>query len=478
MIDKIQKLLFTQIDASVVSLFRIVFGCFMVYQMMYYFQIDYTYQFMAGPQLLFSYPGLSFMQPLPLGILKIVHVALLLAAVLIAIGLWYRYAITFFFIGFTYFSFIDITLYNNHIYLIALLAFVMIFIDADRKYSISARRTKTHPILKIPAWNQYLLVFLIALPYFYGGIAKLSSNWLDTNLVSIMVDASGASTLSNLFSKEVLVGFLKYGGIVYDLGIVFLLLFKRTRLLGILLVIIFNYTNHSLLFDDIGIFPFLMICSTILFFNAEKVNDFIQSFKNKEKANKVSKKEAKRLRKLSKKTASASEIVAQPTEQLFTRTAKQTWVTVCLGVFVLFHLLFPFRYILVTNNPEWSGQGSRFAWRMKMQAKEVISFNMTIKDNATGATGPIEAKTFLSTNQSMHLLEEPYNVIQFAKFLKPKIEKEYNIKDPSIMADVVVRFNGLPPQPLISPAVDLTQVNERAFAKHEWVVPLRKESSQ
>ena len=139
---KMNQFLFKPINPSIVSIYRIIFGCFMCYQMLVYYNLDYTYQFMAGPEILFSYRGLEFMQPLPILSLKIIHFLLLVSSLLVILGIWYRYAIVFFFIGFTYFSFIDITLYNNHIYLFSLISFVMVFLDADILYSLRRKKTK------------------------------------------------------------------------------------------------------------------------------------------------------------------------------------------------------------------------------------------------------------------------------------------------------------------------------------------------
>ena len=173
----------------------------MCYQMIVYYNLDYTYQFMAGPEILFPYRGLEFMQPLPIFYLKIIHFLLLVSSLLIILGIWYRYAIVFFFIGFTYFSFIDITLYNNHIYLFSLISFVMIFLDADILYSLRRKKIKKELKNYIPAWNQYLLIFLISLPYFFGGIAKLSSNWLHTDLTKILYNNQIVACFTTSFLK-------------------------------------------------------------------------------------------------------------------------------------------------------------------------------------------------------------------------------------------------------------------------------------
>jgi len=476
--DRWYKFLFQTIDASVVSIFRIIFGCFMLYQIFYYFNLDYTYQFMSGPQVLFSYYGFSFIKPLPLIILKSIHVGLLLSAILITIGFWYRYAMILFFLGFTYFSFIDKTLFNNHIYLISLFSFVMIFVEADRKYSLHSRLANVKLPDQIPAWNKYLLIFLISLPYFFGGISKLSPNWLHTDLVKIIVSESKGAFLNGLFSEKLVVYLITYGGILYDLGIVFLLLFKRTRILGVVLVVVFNYSNNTILFNDIGIFPLLMIFSTLLFFDTEKVGKFINHLVAKKTVTKKEKIELRRLKK--KKTQnlslSSSKVKdALKVDQVWNRKKKIT--ALCLGLFVIFHILFPFRYILFTTNPEWTGLGSRFAWRMKMQTREIINFKMTLIDRNTKASGDIDVTSFLSTNQLQHIAEDPYNLIHLANYLHPLVEKEYGIDDPIINVDLKVSFNGLPSQYMISPTVDLTRLDESPFANNSWIIPLNKNRS-
>lgn len=268
--NRFKKFLFQPINPFIVSVFRIIFGAFMFYQMLYYFSIDYTYQFMSRPQVLFPHEGFSFIKPFSTPTLRTIHFALLISTVFIIVGFLYRYAMLFFFLGFTYFFLIDKTLYNNHLYLISLISFVLIFIEADKNYSLKSLLLKKRSLTYIPAWNQYILIFLISLPYFFGGIAKLSYNWLGTELPKIITEQAKDSFFFGLLSESATVTFITYSGILFDLLIVFILLYRKTRLIGLLLVLFFNISNHSILFGDIGLFPFLMICSTLLFFDSER----------------------------------------------------------------------------------------------------------------------------------------------------------------------------------------------------------------
>ena len=452
MATKLLSFLYKPINASIVSLYRIVFGCFMVYQMIYYINIDYVVQFMTGPEFLFPYQDAEFLKPLSESTLDILNIGLLVSAILIALGFWYRYAMIYFFVVFTYFTFVDKTLYNNHLYLMSLISLVMIFMNADKMYSVKSYFSKKKISKTIPAWNQYILMFLIALPYFFGGIAKISPNWLDTNFTQIIIENSRGSFLNTLFSDSFLSGFITYGGIIYDLLIVFILLFKRTRVLGIILVLIFNLTNNFILFNDIGLFPFLMICSTIVFFDSEKVGNFISKlFKKKEN----------------------NDDAIQPEIQSGNWTFSQKLTSIVLVLFVIFHLIMPFRYLMFTDNPEWTGIASRFSWRMKMQSKEITNFDVTMVDKLSKDVMEIDVTTFLTKNQLVHIAEDQYNLVYLAKYLKQKALKQYKDVDPIIHMDLKVKFNGLPSQNMFPYTTELTQIDEQNYTDDSWMLPLK-----
>ncbi|MGB1451408.1 MAG: hypothetical protein ACPG7E_06835, partial [Marinirhabdus sp.] len=97
-----------------------------------------------------------------------------------------------------------------------------------------------------------------------------------------------------------------------------------------------------------------------------------------------------------------------------------------------------------------------------------------LTDKKTGAYGPIEVKTFLSKNQMVHLVEDPDNLVQLARYLKPKAEKEMNVADAKITASAQVRFNGLPPQQMIDSTVDLSAMKRKTQAEKKWVLPLQE----
>jgi len=231
--ERINQLLFSPAHASTLSLFRIFFGAAMVYQMLYYIRIDYAFQFMAGPEVLFSYPYLEFIQPLSVEVLRGMQWSLLMAALLMMTGLYSRIASAVFFLGFSYFTLIDKTLFNNHLYLFMLLALLLACVDAERCYSLRNRLRKPKAKPYVESWQIYIFRFMIFIVYFYGGIVKLHPEWLSGNIVEAALKAKGIE------DAPALVAFITYGGLLYDLLVGFMLLYKPTRIPGLVLVLIF-----------------------------------------------------------------------------------------------------------------------------------------------------------------------------------------------------------------------------------------------
>ena len=422
----------------------------MALQMVYYLKINFVYNGITGPQLLFKYPGLEFIQPLSEYIMHAINVVLLISAILIAIGKFYRVVCVLFFLGYTYFILQDTTYFNNHYYLISLISFVLIFINADKLFVFGNKKNhiaNANPT--ISNWNIWLLRFLIIIVYFFGGLAKMNPDWLSGVITASMIDpVEGDKVPMGLIKPSLVAQLFAYGGMLFDLLVGFLLCYKRTRIIGIAGVIIFNLLN-AFFWDDIGIFPYLMIMSTIIFIEPEKIRKLI--FKPKTTRKKKSKKMA-----------------SQTAKVPLVWTTKKGLITVGLAIFVLFQLLFPLRHYLMTDNPDWTGIGSRFAWRMKAQTRIVEKFEMKFISPSTGDTQKIDTNSFLTENQRIHLLDDPQQVIQLARHIS-QVAADKGYPNLGVKADIKVRFNGRKAQNMFNPEIDLLTIDE---SNPDWIYPL------
>lgn len=438
---KFKDYLLEPTHGHVLGLFRIVFGCFMVYEMLDYIQIDLVSNAFILPQVHLSY--YDWLQPLPEIVLDGMLSAMLLSAVLISLGLLFRPACFVFAAFYGYFLLLDKSIFNNHLYLFVLFAFVLGFTHADRFFSVRnilGKEKMTN--LRVPRWEIFIFQLHFSIVYFYGGLAKINPDWLfRCEPVRTMIDIMPASNpLAFLFKHEFQVYVETYGGILFDLGVPFLLWYKRTRLWVLPLVLFFHFSN-SLTFNDIGIFPFIMIFSTIIYFDPEELPF---------------------LRKM---------VALKPKDKKTSLLTSPTWMQKLLVGYIVFQLLFPFRGLFLPNPVNWTMIANRFAWRMKSQSRLVDEFKYTIQDGPNSEPIPVEIEKFINPMQIKVVAHDPIAAADVAKELARQ-GKERGMADPIVKASIRVRWNGYPSAYTLNPAIDLSKVEYSPYRKLDWVMPV------
>ena len=364
---------------------------------------------------------------------------MLCCAVLITLGLLFRPACLVFGSLYLYFFLLEKSLYNNHLYLFILLSFLLSFTHADQFFSlrrISGKARKAS--LKIPRWELFILQLQFAIVYFYGGLVKLNYDWLVRMepMKSMVADFPADHFLSPLVKQGFMVPFLTYGGVLFDLAIPFLLWKKSTRKWALLPIVLFHLPN-SQLFGDIGIFPFIMLCATILFFETGEIPF---------------------LKKMVKKSRQGSEVLPS-----------KAWAIKFLLAYFVLQLLVPFRGFFLPNHMDWTSIGNRFAWRMKIQTRNLEEMKFYIQDGPTGAKQPVlDLRNLINPMQILRASEDVRCVRQIADMLAAEM-KAKGMANPVVTAEVKVRWNGRPAAYTVDPAADLSKVGYSPFRRLEWV---------
>jgi vitamin K-dependent gamma-carboxylase len=426
----------------VLGLFRIIFGVFMVYLIIDYLQIDLVKNAFILPKVHLSY--FDWLKPLSEPVLDFMLLAMLFSAFFIMIGWAFRPACFVFAAFLGYFLLLDKGLFNNHIYLFVLLSFMLGFTHADHFFSLRNFLSKEKMAnLRIPQWEVFIFQLHLAIVYFYGGLAKLNPDWLlRCEPIKSMIKVYSHD---DLFAAWLNLGFqpplLTYGGLLFDLAIPFLLWWKRTRWWSLLPLFFFHFSN-SITFDDIGIFPFIMVCSTVLYFEASE----LPVLKN---------------------------LVASKTKNMQLLTSP-TWVRNFLIAYVTFQLLFPFRGLFLPNPVNWTMIANRFAWRMKSQSRFVDQFDYTVQEGPTGKPIPVEVNTFVNPPQINAAAHDPKAAADIAKGIALEA-KQFGIADPVVRARIKVRWNGHAPAYMVDTLLDLSKVQYNPFEELDWVLPVPKD---
>ena len=157
-------------NARPIELFRISFGVVIILQMLYFFYMDFVTEDLVKP--IVHFPFLSFLQPFSASSLNAILILNIVAGGLIIWGKYIKWALAFFFLSFTYLWLLDKGYYNNHYYLISLLAFLMLLIPGLGQ---NGWRIKANDIThNLPRWSFQILKYQWFIVFFIAGINKLN----------------------------------------------------------------------------------------------------------------------------------------------------------------------------------------------------------------------------------------------------------------------------------------------------------------
>ena len=452
--------LFEPVDIAFLVFFRIVFGGILLWEVYRYFTYGWIGRYFVEPVVNFTYYGFSWVKPWP-GRGMYIHFAVLgVAAACVMLGFLYRIATPVLFLAFTYFFLLDQTRYLNHFYLVCLISFLMCFLPAERAFSLDALLRRKIRTDVVPAWTLWLLRAQVGIPYFYGGIAKLNSDWLQGGepMRIWLRPLTKMPGLGHLFAADWVVYSFVIGGLLLDLLVVPLLLWRRTRPFAFAAAVVFNLINAVIF--DIGIFPWLMLGALFIFFPPDLVRRFARGFMSPGAAFDDDAEPAQ-------PTAKAKTIPARNVCPVL--SGSQKLVVGLLAAYLGFQLVFPLRHYLYPGNVSWTEEGHNFAWHMKLRTKggEAV---FTVTHPASGRTWTINPKEYLERHQLTKVITKPDLLILFAHHLAAEKRRE-GYDNVEVRARVLASLNGRQPQLLIDPNVDLAK-EEVSLLPKRWIVPL------
>jgi len=442
--------LFNPVDISFLVFFRILFGGIMLWETYRYFTHGWITRYYVEPALTFTYYGFSWVKPWPGSGMYIHFFILGLAAACVMVGFLYRIAAPVFFLAFTYFFLLDQTRYLNHFYLVCLISFLMCFLPAERAFSIDALLRPKIRTTVVPAWTLWLLRAQVGIPYFFGGLAKLNSDWIHGGepMRSWLRPLTKVPGGGPIFTSDWVVYSFVIGGLLLDLLVVPLLLWRRTRLFGFVAAVLFNLIN-SVIFD-IGIFPWLMLGALLIFFPPDLMHRFARAFMSPGEQF------------VDTKPAPLS----VPSCSLST---SQKVVVGLLAAYLTIQVLFPLRHYLYPGDVSWTEEGHNFSWHMKLRTKTGEAV-YTVTHPASGQTWTIKPEEYLKSHQVVKMTTKPDLILHFGHYLAEEKKRE-GYENVEVRARVMVSLNGRPPQLLIDPNVDLAK-EEVSLLPARWIVPL------
>ena len=430
-------------DASSLAALRILFGLLMAASVARYFASDWVDRFYVQRTFYFSYWGFGWVRPLPEPGMTLLFVVIGLAAIFVALGLYYRVAAITFLLSFTYVHLLDVSNYLNHYYLVSLLALLMCVLPMHRTFSIDALRDPSIRGATLPAWMIYLVRFQVGVVYVFAGLAKLGPDWLlHGQPLDIWLHArTDTPVLGPLFEEPYVAILMSWGGFLFDTTIIVWLSWKRTRPYAYLAVCVFHLVTNLLF--QIGIFPILMTIAALTFFEPEWPRVFMA-----------------KLRRVEWKPAS------EPAPQ---RWALGSLGMAVLGAWGLLHVLVPLRTHAYGSDVLWHEQGMRWSWRVMVREKNGdVEYRVRVNGEERERRF-IPSDFGLTREQEMEFAGQPDLILQLAHHIADDLAAR-GYDDVEVRADAWVSLNGRPSARLIDPDVDLAAIDD-GVGMASWILP-------
>jgi hypothetical protein len=435
--------LYAPVDIASLVAFRIMFGAIMVWEVFRYFDHDWIYRYYIDPDFHFTYFGFGWVKPLPGDGMEWHFLALGVLAACIAVGFLYRIAATLFFLGITYVFVLEQSCYLNHMYMVSLVSFLMIFVPAHRSRSLDSLIRRRLRSDTAPAWSLWLLRAQIGIVYFYAGLAKLNADWLQARPLNMWLwERRDDDILGPILGSDWAPWVFSYGGLLLDLFVVPLLLWRRTRAVALIAALGFHLTNAKMF--SIGIFPWMMIAATLLFLRPDWPRRLLPA---------------------------SGPLSPVPGGGPVPRRAVQNATMTLLGVYLAVQVLFPFRHWLYPGVVHWTEEGHRFAWHMKLRSKSGTAKFLAV-NRLTGETREFDPEDHLTKRQAQKMEDRPDMILQFAHHVARELAGE-DPENIEVYAEVRVSLNGRPRQLLIDPTVDLSR-QPRTLGHATWIMPLEQ----
>ncbi len=379
------------------------------------------------------------------------QLAWLTLSVTIAVGLFYRLSCILVTVLLVYGFLLGQEYYLNHYYLLIIVTTMMCVIPMHRTWSVDAAlfpwpsRQGTMRRLYLTMMKAQVEIVLI-----YAGLVKLNWDWIRMEPIrSWLIARSDAVWYGAMWQTEAGLVLGSYGPVALHLVGAPLLLWRPTRLPVFVLYVVFHVTNHFIF--DIGIFPWMTIALTTLFFAPDWPRGFLRR---------------------AGLARAARALAAGPEPP---RPLPVTMGARCLAVFALLWLvsqtLLPLRHLLIEGQARWTDEGHRFSWRMKLLDRRATEPVMMVYLPERGEIRVPDEASRLSERQRRKYRRDAGMLRRYAIQLADSYRMADN-PDEEIEVHVWVMkgVNNRRLHPFIDPAVDLVTAQYSFFGHDDWVV--------
>ncbi len=439
----INRWLFTQIDNSALIIFRVFFGFLIAAEAIGAIFTGWVKRTLVDPEFTFNFIGFDFLQPLPGNGMYFYFAIMGIFGLMVMIGFKYRWSMIAYTVMWAGVYFMQKASYNNHYYLLLLLCILMSILPAGNYFSVDVKRNPSLKKIAMPRWVVLFIIAQLWIVYTYASVAKFYPDWLDYTVAkNLMAGRAYYPIIGDILQGHWAHVSVTYFGILFDLLIVPLLLWKRTRLVAFCISIFFHLFN-SIIFQ-IGIFPYMSLAFTVFFFSKERIHHIFMKKKEFYAANEV-----------------------------LIPSYKNILITLSIIWFVI-QIALPIRHWFIPGDVLWTEEGHRMSWRMMLRGRSgSTNFYVVDKNIPDAKQKYINKREYVSKKQLRLVSTKPDAMWQFAQRLKQHYAAEG--KDIAVYVKSSISINGKKHKKFIDPEIDLASMPWNYFTTNPWIIKYSEE---
>lgn len=428
------------------------------------------------------FPLFSFIQPLSVDWMHVVYLVMFLGACGICLGFMFRLSCLSFMVTYWYIFLLEKCRWNNHSYLYGLMSVMLILSDANHYWSLDGYLNPELRNSHVPKWNYVLLRFQVFLVYFYAGLKKLDLDWMRGYSMTGLSRQWVFDPFRIFLDDQIIDLFLVHiGGLLFDLSEGFLLVFEKTRPIGIFLGAMFHGMNSQMF--HIGMFPYTMLATLPLFcaYNwPKKLFSYLPNTLAKILPSQdvpqtsphciypSSNKADDRLQ--DKKGASLT--IQMPSTK---HKALVCIVLVYMGV----QIFLPYSHFVTKGYNAWTQGLYGYSWDMMVHSWSTQHVRIKVVDQISGEVTYLRPTAWMKEKRQSRWNSHPDMIKQYVACIAEKLKTfdELNITEPAIYLDVWRSMNRRFQQRMVDPNVDIIKAPWSPWEQTVWIQPLLTELS-
>lgn len=342
--------LFHFVDARFLYFFRLGIGIWFLVDTISMLVSGYVREAYVDTKVNLSHYGFEWLMPLPGHGMYVLFGVLVLVALCIIMGYHTRLMLTIFLMCFGYIFLLDIAYTLNKFYLFMLLGILLLTVQ--KAYNTSKINLDTKFRGQVPYWTVFVFQSLVSIIYVYSGLSKISHDWLfHAEPLSTFFSNRSYFRALGMENVKLLAQAFSYGGITFDLFIVPLLIYRRTRPYAQVVQGVFHLLNFTIL--GIGSLSIFMGVLTFLLFPTDWL---------------------KRMLRLKD---------VQGELKFENRISPGFWIAL---IVLVSQLLIPHRHYFSGQNVNWTEKGHRFSWRLMTRTKSGSSSDFVVYHSESDQT--------------------------------------------------------------------------------------------